>query len=161
MVINPLKPEWPQAVADLITRIVGRVRELVTTRAVVATNALVFGAIAVAGASVAAVLGVTMTFRAMQSYLTWDMSDTVTTVVGIVALVGLALLIVGLVTRKAGFAAAGGFVAAVAGVRWILDITDTAIDHDTAVWISYFVIGGWAMLVGTYFMLQRREPQLG
>jgi hypothetical protein len=161
MVINPLKPEWPQAVADLITRIVGRVRALVTTRAVVATNALVFGAIAVAGASVAAVLGVTITFRALQSYLSWEMSDTAAATAGIIALVGLALLVVGLVTRKAVFTVAGGFVAAVAGVRWILDVTETVIDHDTAVWISYFVVGGWAMLVGTYLMLQRREPQLG
>jgi hypothetical protein len=157
--MNPLRPEWPKEVADLVERVVGKVRSLFTNRAVMITNALVFGAIAVAGAGVAAVLGITMLFRSIQSYLTWNMDTTAQIILGVLALAGLAFAIAGLVTSNPGLTALGAFVAVVAGTRWILDVTETYVDHDTAVWISYMLIGGWLMMIGMYFMLQRREPR--
>jgi len=158
MVMNPLKPEWPREVTDRVVNLVGKVRSTITDRAVVATNALVFGAIAVAGLAVVAVLGTAIAFRSIQSYLTWDMDTPAQIGIGIVGLVGLAMVIAGLVTSNPGVTAVGALIAVIAGTRWILDITDTVIDHDTAVWISYMLVGGWAMLVGAYFMFQRRMP---
>lgn len=158
MAFNPLSPEWPKQTADTIDRLVGKVRDLFTVRAVKLTNAIVFGLVAAFAGFVAALLGMIISIKAVQSYLRWDLGTAAAWVIGSIALVGVLLLLVGAVKSSAGVIGAGIFVLLVAGARWALDAGEVRIDHDTAVWISYMVVGGFFLFVGAVLMAKRHSP---
>ena len=161
MALNPLSPEWPKQAADLIDRVVQRFRSTFTKKAVTATNAVVFGLVAAFAGFVAALITVVVGIRALQAYLTWDLGETALWVIGILALVGIALVLYGLVRSKSGVIGLGAFVVVVAGGRWALDIGDAHINQDTAVWISYLVVGGIFFLAGALLMDKRHSPLEG
>lgn len=158
MALNPLSPEWPKQAADLIDRVVQRLRSTFTQKAVTATNAVVFGLVAAFAGFVAALISVVVGIRALQAYLTWDLGAAALWVIGILALLGIALVLYGLVRSNSGVIGIGAFVVVVAGGRWALDIGDAHIDHDTAVWISYLIVGGIFFLAGALLMDKRHSP---
>ena len=158
MAFNPLNPEWPKQTTDLIDRFVQGIRSKFTSKAVTATNAIVFGLVAMFAMLVASVVGLILGIRAVQSYVTWDLGTAAMWVVGSIAVAGLLLVVIGLISSAKAAMAMGGFVAVVAGARWALDAGKTGIDHDTSVWISYLVVGGLFMLLGALVMAKRHTP---
>lgn len=159
MAFNPLSPEAPKQLADLVDRVVQTVRRTVTTRAVKATNALVYGMLAAFALLVALVLFLVLSIRAGIVYLTWDPGTLGAWVIGVIALVGAAILLVALVRSKKLLMLLGGTVAVTAGARWAIFAGDASIDHNTAVWITYVVIGGLFLLGGSFLMAKRLTPE--
>src|SRR3954447_17638827 len=105
---NPLTdPNWASDLADVIARYVGQVRSMVTTRAVTAVRAVVFGIIIL-----------------------------------VLAPVTITLLII-------------------LGTKSLQAIIATMTDHDSAVWISYMVIGVVLVIAGSVMMSKRygHDPQ--
>jgi hypothetical protein len=160
MGLNPFNPQWPKETADTIERLVQRVRDTFTTKVVVATNALVYGVAAAFVGLLIAVIAVKLLTRTVQVYLVWDLGDPGTWVVGILALVGLALIAIGIATANPGLIGFGAAVAVITGGKWALTMGDVHIDHDTSVWISYYVVGGILVLGGAFLMSKRTAPEL-
>ena len=158
MAFNPLSPEWPKQTADLIDRYVQGFRSKFTSKAVTATNAIVFGLVAVFAAFVAAIVTVIVSIRAVQAYLTWDLGTGAMWVIGILALLGLVVAGAGLISSNKVLMALGVFLLIIAGARWALDAGEAGIDHNTAVWMSYLLVGGLFMLLGALLMAMRHSP---
>ena len=158
MAFNPLNPEWPKQTADTIDRVVQTIRGAFTTRAVKATNALVFGLIAAFAGVVAAIISVIVGIRALQAYLTWDFGTTAAWLVGIVALLGLLVVLVGTIRSQKATLAAGFVVLVCTGGRWALHEGHSRISHVRSVWISYLVVGGLLLFVGSLLMAKRHSP---
>ena len=158
MAFNPLSPEWPKQTADAIDKAVQKVRTLFTARAVTLTNAIVFGLVAAFAGFIAAIIGIIVSIRGVQAYLTWNLGSPAAWIVGSIALAGALALLVGLVTSNKGLLGLGCLLLVGAGARWALDAGDASIDHDTSVWISYFVVGGLFVLIGSYLMAKRHSP---
>lgn len=155
MAFNPLSPEWPKQAADFIDRIAQAIRRNVTDRLVKATNAVVFGLIAAFAGLVALVLSLIIAMRASEAYLIWNPGTLGSWIIGIIALVGVLVLLIGLVRSKKVALLAGGAIAAVAGARWAIAAGDAHIDHNTAVWISDLAVGGLFVLIGAFLMAKR------
>jgi uncharacterized membrane protein (Fun14 family) len=105
---NPLTdPNWASDLADVIDRYVGQVRSMVTTRAVTAVRAVVFGIIILVVAPV-----------------------TVTLVI-------------------------------ILGTKSLQRLIATTTDHNSAVWISYMLIGAVLVIAGSVMMSKRygHDPQ--
>jgi hypothetical protein len=158
MVFNPFSPDWPKQTADAIDKAVQKVRTLFTARAVTLTNGIVFGLLAAFAGLIAAIISVVVGIRAVQAYLTWNLDSPAAWVIGIIALAGALALLIGLVTSKKALLGLGAVLLVGAGARWALDAGDASIDHDTSVWISYFVVGGLFVLIGSYLMAKRHSP---
>ena len=45
----------------------------------------------------------------------------------------------------------------IGGTRALISILEAPLDHDTAVWGSYYVMGGVFLLAGTIFMVKRQS----
>lgn len=45
----------------------------------------------------------------------------------------------------------------IGGTRALISILEAPLDHDTAVWVSYYVMGGVFLLAGTIFMVKRQS----
>lgn len=158
MAFNPLNPEWPKQAADFIDRIAQAIRRNVTDRLVKATNAVVFGLLAAFAGLVALVLSLIIAMRSTQAYLIWNPGTLGSWIIGIIALVGVLVLLVGLVRSKKVAMLAGGALAAAAGARWAIAAGDASIDHNTAVWISDLLVGGLFLLIGAFLMAKRHTP---
>lgn len=158
MAFNPLSPEWPKQAADLIDRVAQTIRSKVTDRAVKATNVVVFGLLAAFAGLVALVLTLIIAMRTSQAYLIWNPGTPGMWIIGIIALVGVLVLLVGLVRSKKLVTLGGGVVAAVAGARWAITVGDAQIDHNTAVWIADIAVGGVFVLLGAFLMAKRHTP---
>jgi len=161
MGLNPLNPEWPKQTTDLIDKVVQKVRSTFTTKAVTATNAVVFGLVAFAALFAAAIVGVIVSIRIVQAYLTWDLGTTAKWIVGVVALVGVLIALVGVVRSSKSAIGFGAFIVLVAGARWALDFRrdeGPAMDHASSVWLSYLLVGGLFMLAGAFLMAKRLSP---
>jgi len=158
MAFNPLSPEWPKQTADAIDRVVQVIRRNFTSRAVTATNAIVFGLVAGFAAFVAALVGLIVGIRSVQAYLSWDLGTAAAWVIGVLALIGLLIALVGAVRSQKAALGLGAGILVWFGARWALDAGSTSIDHDTSVWISYFVVGGLFVLAGAFLMGQRHTP---
>ena len=105
---NPLTdPNWASDLADVIDRYVGQVRSMVTTRAVTAVRAVVFGIIIL-----------------------------------VIAPVTVTLLII-------------------LGTKSLQRLIATTTDHNSAVWISYMLIGAVLVIAGSVMMSKRygHDPQ--
>ena len=161
MAFNPLNPEWPKQAADLVDRVVQFVRRNVTTRAVKITNGVVFGLLAAFAGLVALVLSLIISMRSLQAYLEWNPGTLGAWIVGISALVGVVLLLVGLVRSKKLLMLVAGALVAITGARWAIHAGDASIDHNTAVWIADLVIGGIFVIAGTFLMTKRHAPEEG
>lgn len=159
MAFNPLSPEAPKQLADLVDRVVQTIRRNVTTRAVKATNALVYGMLAAFALLVALVLFLVLSIRAGIAFLTWNPGTLGAWIIGMIALVSAALLIVALVRSKKLLTLVGGVIAAAAGARWAIHAGDASIDHNTAVWITYLVVGGMFLVGGSFLMTKRLAPE--
>jgi len=158
MAFNPLSPEWPKQAADLIDRVAQAIRRNVTDRAVKATNAVVFGLVAAFAGLVALVLSLIIAMRTVEAYLIWNPGTLGSWIIGIIALVGVPVLLVGLVRSKKAALLAGGAIVAVAGARWAIAAGDARIDHNTAVWIADLAVGGLFVLLGAFLMAKRHTP---
>jgi hypothetical protein len=158
MAFNPLNPEWPKQAADLIDRVAQAVRRNVTDRAVKATNALVFGLLAAFTGLVALVLSLIIAMRSIEAYLIWDPGTLGSWIIGVIALVGVVSVLGGLIRSKKLLMLAGGATVAIAGARWAIAAGDASIDENTAVWISYLVVGGLFVVVGAFLMAKRQTP---
>jgi hypothetical protein len=158
MAFNPLHPSWPKQAADAIDAVVQKVRSTVTTRAVQATNVVVYGLLVIFAALVAAVLGCVASARAVQVYLTWQLGTPAAWIVGSVALVGVLIALIGLIKSQKLSMLLGAVVLAFGGARWAIHAGDAVIDHDTAVWISYLVVGGLFVVAGSFLMAKRHAP---
>ena len=158
MAFNPLNPAWPKQAADAIDKVVQKVRSTVTTRAVQATNAVVYGLLALFAALVALIVACIASVRAVQSYLTWELGTPAAWIVGVVALVGALIVIVGVVKSSRTVMLLGFLVLVFGGARWAIHAGDATIDHDTAVWISYLVAGGLFVVLGSFLMAKRHVP---
>ena len=159
MAFNPLSPEAPKQLADLVDRVVQLVRRNVTTRAVKATNAVVYGVLGTFALLVAIVLLLVVLLRSGIAYFTWTPGRLGAWIIGITALVGALILLIAIIRSKKLLMALGGFVAALAGARWAIHAGDAAIDHNTAVWITYLVVGGVFLFGGAFLMAKRHTPE--
>lgn len=45
----------------------------------------------------------------------------------------------------------------IGGTRALISILEAPLDHDSAVWVSYYVMGGVFLLAGTIFMVKRQS----
>lgn len=79
-------------------------------------------------------------------------------IVGVVALVGALIVIVGVVKSSRTVMLLGFLVLVFGGARWAIHAGDATIDHDTAVWISYLVAGGLFVVLGSFLMAKRHVP---
>jgi hypothetical protein len=155
MAFNPLDPEWPKQTADLIDRFVQGIRSKFTAKAVTATNAVVYGSLALFALLVASVVGMVVAVRSLEAYLTWSTDRWPQWMLGGIALFGVLLVLVGAVKSSKALLVLGFAFVIVGGARWALDITDSTIEHETSVWISYLTIGGLFVLVGAFLMGKR------
>ena len=158
MAFNPLSPEWPKQAADFVDRIVQVVRRNLTNRAVKATNGVVFGLLAAFAGLVALVLSVIAAMRGVQTYLIWDMGTVAAWIVGMLAVVGALVVIVGLIRSKKLLMLGGGVLLAFAGARWAIFAGDASIDHNTSVWIADLIVGGLFVVLGALLMAKRHTP---
>jgi hypothetical protein len=159
MVFNPLNPDAPKQLADLVERVVQRVRKTVTNRAVKATNAVVFGLLASFAGLVALVLVLVATLRSVEAYFVWDPGTLGAWIVGITALVGVLITLFGLIRSKRFVALLGALLTTIGGVRWAIHAGDATIDRDTAVWLAYLASGGIFVLAGAFLMARRHAPE--
>ena len=158
MAFNPLSPEWPKQAADAVDRVVQFLRRNLTDRAVKVTNGIVFGLLAAFAGLVALVLGVVVSMRSVQSYLTWNFGTVAAWIVGVIALVGILTVLVGAIRSKKSLVLLGAVVTAFAGARWAVHAGDASIDHDTSVWIADLAVGGLFVLLGAFLMAKRHSP---
>ena len=93
---NPLTdPNWADETTDTVVRLVGTVRDKTTTPLVYAARGLVFGLIAVILGTFAAIIGLIMIVRAVQSALDWQLDHDQSVYVSYLA-VGTIMSLIGL-----------------------------------------------------------------
>jgi hypothetical protein len=158
MAFNPLSPEWPKQTADQIDRFTQKIKDAFTNKAVTAVNGVVYGMVCVFTCLVALVMMVVVAVRTMQAYLTWDLDTVALWVIGVIALLGVLLVVGGLVRTTWPAVGLGAILVVIAGARWALDMGEVGIDHDTSVWLSYLIVGGTTALLGAFIMGQRHAP---
>ena len=161
MAFNPLDEEWPKKAADTVDRVVRFARRKVTTPLVRVTNAIVYSLLVVCAVLVITVLSVIVLVRGLQAYIEWCPGTLGAWIVGVLALVGIALGLVGVVRSKKWWRVAAVIITVVFGARWALHAGNAGIGHARAVWIADLVIGGLFLLGGAFFMVRRRTPSEG
>ena len=158
MAFNPLSPEWPKQAADLVDRVVQVVRRNLTNRAVKATNGVVFGLLAAFAGLVALVLCVIAAMRGVQTYLIWNMGTVAAWIVGMLAVAGALVVVIGLISSKKLWMLIGAVLLGFAGARWAIFAGDASIDHNTSVWITDLIVGGVFVVLGALLMARRHTP---
>jgi hypothetical protein len=158
MAFNPLDEEWPKKAADTVDRAVQFARRKVTTPLVRVTNAIVYSLLVACAALVIAVLGVIVLVRGLEAYLEWSPGTLGGWIVGVLALLGIVIGLVGVVRRKKAWRIAAVVLVAVFGARWALHAGNAEIDHGRAVWITDVFIGGLFLFAGAFFMGRRHAP---
>lgn len=56
----------------------------------------------------------------------------------------------------------GTFIVAmllIGGSRAMISVLEAPLDHDTAVWVAYYVIGGLLVAAGSVFMIKRQSKE--